>query len=97
MTAETTAALQAINARLGLDSSLGMFGLGGGNPSRAAQSLDGGPRSVSMGALGQRHAFFGGSFGAAANTAASQVSHRCCSRFTQPSSHPCRAEVKQAR
>lgn len=62
MTADTSAAIQAINARLGLDSSLGLFGMGA--TSRAYQSLDGGPRSISMGALGQsRQTFFGGANG----------------------------------
>ncbi|BDA41240.1 hypothetical protein COCOBI_02-0200 [Coccomyxa sp. Obi] len=77
MTADTSAAIQAINARLGLDSSLGLFGMG---PSpRAYQSLDGGPRSISMGALGQnRQTFFGGangtpSFGAVSTGIASQA------------------------
>lgn len=57
---DSAAALQAIHARLGLDSSLGGFNAGG----NARQSLHGGPRSISMGALGQnRQAFFGGANG----------------------------------
>ena len=77
MSADTSAAIHAINARLGLDSSLGLFGMGA--TSRAYQSLDGGPRSISMGALGQnRQAFFGGanntpSFGAISTGTTSQA------------------------
>ncbi len=87
MTSDTSAAIHAINARLGLDSSLGLFGMGA--TSRAYQSLDGGPRSISMGALGQnRQTFFGGangtpSFGAVSTGIASQQQQAMNKAMTQ--------------